>query len=896
MVTTRKSLRDNVLNNICFEMDYLSKSTKNGRVPYGNVGRLLNLNKVDNPWLTRDKINFAYKKYKTGVEDNVPVAVVAEGESDPETTVQAQAEATAGIIIGRPKGTTKASKVLLKDAIIAAKNEITTLYQEEKKKSAQQHKRLTDGWLQKLIDDIKKKRCIEKSIRIPVKTIRNRVNSFVLHPGKQSLMAPVEGKLVQLVLAMARIRRCLTTSESLDLANDLIRDTPVEQQITEWKRSINLKVNENEPVLGRKYWSLFKKRWGHKLVSKRGQKFAMDRNNSLTYSNMKQMYDDVYDSMVDAGVAIKLDQPLNHHTGKLHVNYKLTHPEMCLVVDEVGANLNQKDDGHVGGQKFMCEVGAIPQMKVSTKDKHFTLMGFTSLSGEAVMCLLILTGVNEKVEVETGIDLTAPTYGDYDDDDYFDQNCGKGKMFPMGPECTFKGKRIPCMVRWSKKGSITSEILKDALKTLDHFKVFDRTNNKKPFLLLDGHGSRFELPFLQYIQDHNNPWVVCIGVPYGTSLWQVGDSKQQNGSYKIALFRAKKKLLEAKMNYMIDPLTLVPTDIVPIVNVAWDASFAKVQHSKKAIADRGWNPLNYELLNDTDIQATMTSAEIDHYKSLLKKNDHSYSNSPAGSSTQLMDSRSSIGRFSALTDDFCPNFDPKYLSQKPVDEVSFKSNLSFQSGRSKLVLESLVHHDDLMKARETIKVNKSRGDEMTQRSVDVKKLTAMYNFKNIGCRIGKDSLELKIMLTKDKQEKEEDAKKVRDKKEADKKRKTEFAIYNKINKEKKKFESKKRKYEEVVNLNLPHNKMSKSQLTSLINFKMRKSDKIHLAKLKKADLLPLWDQLKDRPDRLFSTADDNTFFQTLRPSSELEPSTAGETKTTTTTTCNSSTNEDVASM
>jgi len=33
--------------------------------------------------------------------------------------------------------------------------------------------------------------------------------------------------------------------------------------------------------------------------------------------------------------------------------------------------------------------------------------------------------------------LTAPTYGNYDEDDYFDQNCGKGKMFPMGPECIF---------------------------------------------------------------------------------------------------------------------------------------------------------------------------------------------------------------------------------------------------------------------------------------------------------------------------------------------------------------------------------------------------------------------------------------------------------------------------
>ena len=398
MVITRKSLRDNVLNNICYEMDYLAKTTKNGRVPYGNVGRLLEDNKVDNPWLTRDKINFAYKKYKNGDETNVPVAAVAEEASDQETTVQVRTEALAGIIVGRPKGTTKASKVVLKDAIVSAKNEITTLYQEEKKKAAQQHKRLTDGWLQKLIDDIKEKRCIEKSTRIPVKTIRNRVNKIVLHPGKQSLMSPVEGKLVQLVLAMARIRRCLTTSESLELANDLIKGTPLEQHIIDWKRSINHKVNVNEPVLGKKYWSLFKKRWEHKLVSKRGQKFAMDRNNSLTYSNMKQMYDDVYDSMVDAGVAIKLDQPLDHQTGRLHVNYKLTHPEMCLVVDEVGANLNQKDDGHIGGQKFMCEVGAIPQMKVSTKDKHFTLLGFTTLSGEAVMCLLILTGVNEKLK------------------------------------------------------------------------------------------------------------------------------------------------------------------------------------------------------------------------------------------------------------------------------------------------------------------------------------------------------------------------------------------------------------------------------------------------------------------------------------------------------------------
>ena len=39
---------------------------------------------------------------------------------------------------------------------------------------------------------------------------------------------------------------------------------------------------------------------------------------------------------------------------------------------------------------------------------------------------------------------------------------------------------------------------------------------------------------------------MCIGVPYGTALWQVGDSKEQNGSFNIVMYRAKKELLEKK--------------------------------------------------------------------------------------------------------------------------------------------------------------------------------------------------------------------------------------------------------------------------------------------------------------------------------------------------------------
>jgi len=63
---------------------------------------------------------------------------------------------------------------------------------------------------------------------------------------------------------------------------------------------------------------------------------------------------------------------------------------------------------------------------------------------------------------------------------------------------------------------------------------------------LDEHGSHFELPFLEYLNDERTKWTVSIGVPYGTNLWQVGDSAEQNGSFKITLKKAKHYVIEQK--------------------------------------------------------------------------------------------------------------------------------------------------------------------------------------------------------------------------------------------------------------------------------------------------------------------------------------------------------------
>ena len=54
-----------------------------------------------------------------------------------------------------------------------------------------------------------------------------------------------------------------------------------------------------------------------------------------------------------------------------------------------------------------------------------------------------------------------------DGDTYFFNNSGPGKYFPGPPTCTFHGTDIPALVRWNDSGSITSEILVEAISTLD---------------------------------------------------------------------------------------------------------------------------------------------------------------------------------------------------------------------------------------------------------------------------------------------------------------------------------------------------------------------------------------------------------------------------------------------
>jgi hypothetical protein len=168
-------------------------------------------------------------------------------------------------------------------------------------------------------------------------------------------------------------------------------------------------------------------------------------------------------------------------------------------------------------------------------------------------------------------------------------------------------KEVPSFVTVSPSGGITSQMLADLVKHLDDLGVFPRDEGPDPFIVLDGHNSRFGLPFLQYIMDPEHPWTVCVGTPYATDQCQFGDAPEMNGCFKMGLTKAKEELTCHNIASH-KAVAFTPTNVIPLVNKAWAMSFGDAMKGHKALADRGWNPLNRSLLATESVLKT-TSQE-----------------------------------------------------------------------------------------------------------------------------------------------------------------------------------------------------------------------------------------------------------------------------------------------
>ena len=201
------------------------------------------------------------------------------------------------------------------------------------------------------------------------------------------------------------------------------------------------------------------------------------------------------------------------------------------------------------------------------KDAHFTVLGFTAAEqGTPVMCAITFAAKELELSWVQGLNPFVEWHGNEDD---FNLNTGKGKRYPQGPVCVSNGKHVPTFCCCSELGSITAaELLLRMLAQIDALELFDCSDGINTLLIVDGHSSQFECSFLEYINSPLTPQSVCIGVPYGTSYWQVRDSLEQNGSFKMELTVAKRDLVLTKKTEHDLPFAIEKSDIVTLVSTA----------------------------------------------------------------------------------------------------------------------------------------------------------------------------------------------------------------------------------------------------------------------------------------------------------------------------------------
>lgn len=532
---------------------------------------------------------------------------------------------------GRPLGSTNDNQLQKEIKEARAKYKIVCRYLQEKDHASANGMKKRECY-DRIVTEERDAHGLEQSFCFSYFSAMSRIRRKSLDGcGTFSPLAVIENDLVDIIVCMSKIKRSLTVSEGLYLCNQLIADTEIQNKLIDFKISRNIFAEKMEDLgkVGRHYWKKFLARNRSKIRSKTPKKFSLDRSSWTTFMNFEDMYEHVEKVMVESNIAKKLPSAQwmdmygkvvqeEHEACGCKVEVELQRPDLALVLDEVGCNLSQELDNAIGGELYLTGRDDEAYRSVSTRYNHFTVLGVTSLSGEPVLCVVIIAGKKGELPIATGLDWSVLDE-EFDDNiedgkqfEYFQNNRGEGNLFPEGPVCNYKGKDIPCFVAFSEGGGMDGHILTNIFRHLDELEVFkeDREQGYTPFVLLDGHQSRFELEFLKYINDPDHRWNTCIGVPYGTSLWQVGDSQQQNGKFKMLLTKRKREMFEERMKSFNQHLHLLRTDIMLLVRDTWHLAFGDVEANLHAISERGWNPLNKNLLLNPIIMASMTESMI----------------------------------------------------------------------------------------------------------------------------------------------------------------------------------------------------------------------------------------------------------------------------------------------
>ena len=307
---------------------------------------------------------------------------------------------------GRPKGTTKEKQRSDKLDRINFMNKASIRLRERHDPSIGP---FPDGLTREVIDEVAEELGMQ-DIHINPCAIRNRVhrnNVEIFTLGKASPTIKLDKPFLEILLRLADIRQCITPLEAIGVANSLIDEQGIGDEIRAYKVSMRMNCddegyNKDGTILGDRWWRTFLKRNEHLLVSTRGRKFAINRDSWCIYTNFADMYDNVYDAMASANVAEKLEVPkwLDYDGKEVDKKdavgrkstHRVTYPDGILFVDETNGNTSMKNDGNGRNKKVVARTGTTPQVVSSESENRFTTFCFSAVSGLPVLFVTIFRG------------------------------------------------------------------------------------------------------------------------------------------------------------------------------------------------------------------------------------------------------------------------------------------------------------------------------------------------------------------------------------------------------------------------------------------------------------------------------------------------------------------------
>ena len=261
-------------------------------------------------------------------------------------------------------------------------------------------------------------------------------------------------------------------------------------------------------------------------------------------------------------------------------------------------------------------------------------------------------------------------------------------------------------------------------------------------------------------------------------------------------------------------MNLVRTDIIPIVNYAWQKSFANVKNNLKAIADRGWGPLNRILLSHPEI----ISSKIESFDSQENEQDGLQSQA-------IMDDNIAVSNTPH-------HIDNNYL---PIPDLNF--NTGYAGDVITSILRKAQRDQQILK---NISESNKQGSNFITSMGTAKKFSAGVIFKHGMCYLDKDILSMAINA--------------RQKKEKHFKERI-CKLYKNYHDKKKLFEDALVKYNEWEKHCKSNDKQSGNLplriLKPLVAWKKRKSDKALPSKLE--PLMERWNETKDRSHQCFES-------------------------------------------